>query len=86
MITSGGRGRTSVVRHDFDQRLFDMMRARVAVDSPDRREILGQYAREGRRVGWTWQLIAQAMQVGVPTVHRYVEASRTADAERAAQR
>ena len=66
--------RTSVVRHEFDQRLFDMMRARVKVRSLDREQILGQYAREGRRCGWTWRLIAEAMQVSESTVQRYAKA------------
>ena len=71
--------RTSVLRHQFDERMYSMIRARTRVHNPDRTHVLGLYAREARRAGWTWDLIAHAAMVSPTTVKRWAEHSRAAE-------
>ena len=69
---------TSVLRNVFDERMFSTIRARTRVHNADRTHVLGLYAREARRCGWTWQLIADAAMVSASTVKRWADKSREA--------
>lgn len=68
--------RTSTLRHVFDERAYDHMRAasRAIPHNGQRMTKLGEYAREGRRIGWTWALIADALRVTPSTARRYRDA------------
>ena len=68
--------RTSVLRHVFDERMYSQIRARTRVHNPDRTHVLGLYAREARRTGWTWALIADAAMVSPSTVKRWADKTR----------
>lgn len=64
---------TATLRHEWDERLWDSMRAASHVPNTDRVRKLGQYARHARGRGWSWSLIASALDVSVSTARYYSE-------------
>lgn len=60
--------RTSALRHVFDERLFDQLRAGSRLYDEQRKERLTTYIREARRCGWTYGLIADALRLSASRV------------------
>lgn len=65
--------RTSTLRHVFDERLLDQLRAGSRLYDKQHKERLTTYIREARRCGWTYALIADALRLSasrVRAIHR----------------
>lgn len=69
--------RTSTLRHVFDERLFDSLRA--ASRRYSKAADLQPWICEAHRVGWTWRLIADAARISPTTARRVHERFHAAE-------
>lgn len=66
---------TSILRNVYDERTFDTVRSfsrrHFSCPSEKSKRIMGEFARECRRQGWTWKLIGYTMTVSASSARYY---------------